>query len=127
VKGIVIVILACLCLAISVVGQTWSEMGFGTVITNTSMLEDPLKGLSKMYDSLSSKGKDLQDVFIARMDKTAQANGLTAPPADDQTPTVAGRYAYILFVAIAMVASAVAIILIGREDAEEKTVLPVKK
>jgi hypothetical protein len=102
-------------------------MGFGTEITNTSMLEDPLKGLAKAYDGLSNKGKELQGIFVDNLKETAKANGLDQVPSDMETPNIAGRYAYILFVAIALVAAAVAIILIGREDAEEKLVLPVKK
>jgi hypothetical protein len=32
-----------------------------------------------------------------------------------------------LFMGLAMVAAAIAIVIVGREEAEEKTVLPVKK
>ena len=38
-----------------------------------------------------------------------------------------GDYAYSLLMAMALVAAAIGITAIGREDAEEKTVLPVKK
>lgn len=38
-----------------------------------------------------------------------------------------GDYAYSLVMGIAMIGAAVGIAAIGREDAEEKTVLPVKK
>ncbi len=38
-----------------------------------------------------------------------------------------GDYAYALVMGLAMIASAVGIAAIGREDGEEKTVLPVKK
>ena len=36
-------------------------------------------------------------------------------------------YAYSLFLGLAMVAAAIGINVIGREDSEEKTVLPIKK
>jgi hypothetical protein len=38
-----------------------------------------------------------------------------------------GDYAYSLVMGLAMVAAAIGIAAIGREEAEEKTVLPVKK
>ncbi len=38
-----------------------------------------------------------------------------------------GDYAYALVVGVAMTASAIGIAAIGREEAEEKTVIPVKK
>ncbi len=38
-----------------------------------------------------------------------------------------GEYAYSLFMFVSLVIASIAIVLIGREDAEEKTILPVKK
>jgi hypothetical protein len=38
-----------------------------------------------------------------------------------------GDYAYSLVIGLAMIAAAIGIAAVGREEAEEKTVLPVKK
>jgi len=38
-----------------------------------------------------------------------------------------GDYAYSFFLALALVVASIGIVLIGREEAEEKTILPVKK
>jgi len=109
VKFIVIFILAAACLAVSIVLMPWAELNFtGDFPTWLAWAMDPL-GVASFFHSLPW-GTPLTDFLTAQ---GAKGNF--------------GDYAYALFMALAMVASAIAIVIVGKEDAEEKTVLPVKK
>jgi hypothetical protein len=130
VKGIVIGVLAIACLVMSVIFQPWAEMGFGVdpnVIASDSLLGPPLHALANWYQQqFGGAAAQLQSQIKGKLDEQAQANGAKPDP-DWSKSVIAGDYTYITVMAFAMFASAVAIIVIGREDAEEKTVLPVKK
>lgn len=110
-KGLLILVLAVACLGLTVL-MAWSELNFqGTFPAWINWLMQPL-GVSKMFDSLRPIGDQIGAFLTDR-----GAGG----------EKVQGTYAWALFMFGAMCASAIAIILIGREEAEEKTVLPVKK
>jgi len=108
-KFIVITILAAACLLVSLILMPWSELNFsGNFPTWLAWAMDPL-GVASFFQSLPWAGP-LKEFLTAQ---GAKANY--------------GDYAYALFMGLAMVAAAIAIVIVGREEAEEKTVLPVKK
>ncbi len=128
-KGIVIAILALATLGLSVIFQPWAEMGFGTdpsEIANDSLLAPPLHALANFYQQFSGQANHIQSEIKGKLDAQAKETDRTPDP-DWGKSVIAGDYTYVYVMAFAMFASATAIILIGREDAEEKTVLPVKK
>jgi hypothetical protein len=88
----------------------WSELNFtGNFPPWCAWALKPL-GVSAFFNTYTQLGAQLQE--------TLQAHG-----AENKF----GDYAYVLMMAIAMVLAAVAIIIVGRDDAEEKTLLPTKK
>ena len=111
-KDILIILLAGLCLIVSLIMQPWAELGFkGDFPAWLSWLTGPL-GLNHFFNELGSTqfAKDIQE-FLTK--QGAQTNF--------------GDYAYSLFLFTALIVAAIAIILIGREEAEEKLLLPAKK
>jgi hypothetical protein len=132
VKGIVIVILMVVVAGISLIFQPWSELGFcldPNDITKASMLGPHLKTLANTYDAMGMKdlGQKLQDQTITGLNEEAKENGLKQPDPDWKNPVLSGDYAYVYFMSFSLLLAAIAIMLIGREDAEEKLILPVKK
>jgi hypothetical protein len=108
-KFIVIPILAVAALLVSVILMPWSELNFtGDFPTWLAWAMGPL-GVAAFFHSIPW-GDQLKDFLLAQGAKTHF-----------------GDYAYALFMGLAMVAAAIAIVIVGREEAEEKTVLPVKK
>jgi hypothetical protein len=129
VKGIIIGILAIACLVLSVVFQPWAEMGFGTdpnELATDSLLAQPVHALAGWYSQFDGMAKSLQSDIKGKLDQEAIQTGAKPDP-DWGKSVIAGNYTYVYVMAFAMFASAVAIIVIGREDAEEKTVIPIKK
>jgi hypothetical protein len=129
VKGIVIGILALACLVLSVVFQPWAEMGFGVdpnELATDSLLGPPLHSLANWYQQFNGIASSVQTQIKGKLDEEAKETGATPDP-DWSKPVIAGNYTYGAVMAFAMFAAAVAIIVIGREDAEEKTVIPIKK
>jgi hypothetical protein len=109
IKSILIPVLAALCLLVSIVLQPWSELGFNGNFPNwLSWAMTPL-GVASMFKDIPW-GQPIETFLKAQ---GAKANF--------------GDYAYSLFMCMAMTAAAIAIVLVGKEDAEEKTVLPLKK
>jgi hypothetical protein len=109
IKDLVIIILALLCFGISIVMLPWSELGFnGHFPPWLAWALDPI-GIGMFFDHIPG-GKAIHDF-------------LSQQGARDKF----GDYAYALFMFAALIVAAVAIILIGREDVEEKTILPLKK
>jgi len=119
-KGIILLAFAGAVVAISVL-MAWSELGFtGTLpdwlhdLTSRVGLQAPISGF---FNSLTpSLGKDLIGYL--------EGKGVSVNP--NSTASL-GDYGYILFMGLALVLAGIAIMIIGKEDAEEKTVLPVKK
>ncbi len=131
-KGIVIVILMVVVAGISLIFQPWSELGFcldPNDITKASMLGPHLTSLANTYDSMGFKslGEKLQSQTLTGLNEEAKENGLKQPDPDWKNPVVSGDYAYVYFMSFSLLLAAIAIMLIGREDAEEKLILPVKK
>lgn len=109
-KGIAILVLAAVCVSASVL-MAWSELGYtGKFPEWIAWLMQPL-GISAQFNQLSDgPGKELTE-FLTKAG--AKSNF--------------GDYGYALFMFVAMCAAAIAIMIIGREDSEEKTVIPAKK
>jgi hypothetical protein len=111
-KDIVIILLALICIGVSIMMQPWAELGFsGNFPAWLSCIAQPT-GVSELFTNLG-KSNFAHDIQQYLSDQGAKANF--------------GDYAYVLFMFVAMIVAAIAIVLIGVEDAEEKTVLPVKK
>ena len=110
VKAVVILALAAGCLYFSLIFMPWAEMNFtGDFPPWCAWALTPLH-VSAYLDSFTKFGLHLQN--------TLKSNGAA---------NNFGDYAYVLMMSVAMVLAAVAIIVIGRDDAEEKTLLPTKK
>ncbi|HEY9786166.1 MAG TPA: hypothetical protein V6D17_12235 [Candidatus Obscuribacterales bacterium] len=109
-KGIVILLLAGVCVATSIL-MLWSELQYtGNFPDWIAWLMGPL-GVSNLFNELKAS---LGDPLV----KQLQAAGAQAQ---------LGDYGYALFMFVALCAAAVAIMIIGKEDSEEKTILPLKK
>ncbi len=106
---ILVWIFAFLCFSVSIVLLPWSELGFnGHFPPWLAWAFDPI-GLAAFFNSIPGA--------------TAIEDLLKQQGAKDNF----GNYAYALFMFAALILGAIAIVLIGREDAEEKTILPLKK
>src|ERR1700686_2817255 len=111
-KDILILLLAMSCVAVSLIMQPWAELGFtGNFPAWLAWITKPL-GVSKFFSELGS-GKLAHGI----------QNFLSSAGAQSHF----GDYAYALVLVAALVTAALAIVLIGCEDAEEKTILPIKK
>jgi len=108
-KFIVISILATACFLVSVILMPWSELNFSGNFPNWIAWATGPLGVAGFFHSIPW-GDSLTEYLKTQ---GAQKNF--------------GDYAYALFMGMAMVASAIAIVIVGREDAEEKTIIPVKK
>jgi len=119
-KGIILLAFAGAVVAVSVL-MAWSELGFAgtlpdwlTDLTTRIGLHGTISGF---FNSLTpSLGTDLT--------KYLQDKGVSVNP---KSTASLGDYGYILFMGVALVVAGIGIMIIGKEDAEEKTVLPVKK
>jgi hypothetical protein len=108
-KDILILILAALCLGVSLVFMPWCELNF------TGNFPDWLNGVTSHFGI---------DKFFAGL---SAHNKLMEIIKSCHAPSNLGDYAYSLFLFGAMTVAAVAIILIGKEENSEKTVLEAKK
>jgi len=121
-KAVLIGIIGIVVVIGSVIFMPWAELGFGldkaaVPAWATGIVESPL------YQSLQSTGQDSYDKLnkaITQEDEQQNGTG-------KMSKLVAGNYTYAFAMAVLMTLAAIGIMLIGREDSEEKTVLPVKK
>jgi|SRR6516225_9437610 hypothetical protein len=110
-KDVLIIVLAATCVIVSLILLPWAELGFkGDFPAWLSWLTGAL-GIDKCFNELGNCqfAKDIQEYLVQQGAKNF------------------GEYAYSLFLFIALVVAAIAIILIGREESEEKLLLPAKK
>ncbi|HEY9713606.1 MAG TPA: hypothetical protein V6C72_09045 [Chroococcales cyanobacterium] len=122
VKGLIILCVAVAVVGISLLLQPWSELGFGFDEKQVPEWAKPIVA-SSVFQQLKPYGEKARDYLVGKT-KTEQAEGEATTNLDALN---VGNYTYALVMAIAMVLAAFAIILIGREDSEEKTYVPVKK
>jgi hypothetical protein len=112
-KDILILILAAMTLIVSLIFLPWSELGFNGNFPGW---------LSSIMQHLGVAG------FVeAKFNGLAQHPQLMEAIRSDHAPDNLNDYAYALFLFLAMTAAAIAIVLIGKEDNSEKTVLQAKK
>jgi hypothetical protein len=110
---VLVLLFAAACVGISVF-MPWAELGLPTSAT---AIPEPAKsvlsavGMSGIFDGLG--GLKEQAAAIVK-----------SVPSHD---TNFAYYVYSVFLALAMTAAALAILIVGKEDAEEKTILPEKK
>ncbi len=119
-KGIILLAFAGAVVGISIL-MAWSELGFAgnlpdwlADLTTRIGLHDAISGF---FNSLTpGMGNDLLTYL--------KGKGVTV---NEKSTASLGDYGYILFMGLALTVAGIGIMIIGREDAEEKTVLPVKK
>lgn len=119
-KGIILLAFAGAVVAVSVL-MAWSELGF------SGTLPDWLSDLTSrigLHGLISESFNNLKPGMGADLTKFLEGKGVSVNP---KSTASLGDYGYILFMGIALVIAGIAIMIIGKEDAEEKTVIPVKK
>lgn len=119
-KGIIILAFAGAVVAVSVL-MAWSELGFAGTLPN--WLTDLTTRLG-VHGMISSFFNSLTPGMGTDLTKYLEGKGVSVNP---KSTASLGDYGYILFMGVALVLAGIGIMIIGREDAEEKTVLPVKK
>lgn len=93
----------------------WAELHLPETAQQAKMMmPDFLRPLVEILKPLGILLRPVRDWAVSRL-----------PEANN--PVEFSYYAYSFFLALALIAAAFAINAIGREDAEEKTILPVKK
>lgn len=109
-KALFVCAIAAAVFVVSIVFMPWSELGFtGNFPAWLDWLMQPL-GVVKQFNDMLPIGDHLKE-FLQKAGATKNF----------------GDYAYSLFIGFALTLAAIAIILVGKEDAEEKTILPIKK
>jgi hypothetical protein len=101
--------------------MAWSELGFA------GTLPDWLTDLTTrigLHGMISGFFNSLTPTLGTDLTKYLQDKGVSVNP---KSTASLGDYGYILFMGVALVVAGIGIMIIGKEDAEEKTVLPVKK
>lgn len=94
--------------------------------------ESPLRSeeIMKVFGELANNGIKMLG-FPTDADYKSSIESRLSNPAGDGEATVQGAnfpyYVYSVFLGLAMLAGAIAIQAVGREDSEEKTILPIKK
>lgn len=119
-KGIILLAFAGAVVAVSVL-MAWSELGFA------GTLPDWLTDLTTrigLHGMISGFFNSLTPTLGTDLTKYLQDKGVSVNP---KSTASLGDYGYILFMGVALVVAGIGIMIIGKEDAEEKTVLPVKK
>lgn len=119
-KGIILLAFAGAVVAVSVL-MAWSELGF------SGTLPDWLTDLTSrigLHGLISESFNNLKPGLGGDLTKFLEGKGVSVNP---KSTASLGDYGYILFMGIALVIAGIAIMIIGKEDAEEKTVIPVKK
>ena len=113
---------ALICLWAALFFMPYAELGFnGNFPQWSNWFVKPL-GLDKAFES----AKDLGDKLTTDL----KEYGATARQVDLTDPAKGasyGDYGYALALGLALIAGGIAVAAIGREEAEESTVLPVKK
>ncbi len=109
VKSVFVEVVAILCLVAALILQPWSELNF-----NPDAMPVWLNAIVPGLKGLMAPLAPLGDLASAAL----KANGAT---------TNLGDYMYALVMFGIMTLIGIAYILVGREEAEEKTILPVKK
>lgn len=119
-KGIILLAFAGAVVAVSVL-MAWSELGFA------GTLPDWLTDLTTrigLHGMISGFFNSLTPTLGTDLTKYLQDKGVSVNP---KSTASLGDYGYILFMGVALVVAGIGIMIIGKEDAEEKTVLPVEK
>lgn len=119
-KGIILLAFAGAVVAVSIL-MAWSELGFTGTLPD--WLHD-LTGRIGLQSSITGFFNSLTPGMGADLTKYLEGKGVSVNP---KSTASLGDYGYILFMGVALTIAGIAIMIIGREDAEEKTVLPVKK
>ncbi len=125
-KLAVVAVVALVVVSLSLMLMPWAESGFGFDKTALPVWSQPIFE-NEPFTSLKPLGdwaqKSISDALAAasHVDKDDQnAKG-------QSNPFLAGDYTYAMVMGLAMVLAALAIMFVGKEDAEEKLILPAKK
>jgi hypothetical protein len=109
-KDLLTIFLALVGLATSLLFMPWAELNFGWQFPPWLRVILVPIGVPKIFQELQPLADKIRNLLL----QAGAENHF-------------GDYAYMAFLALAMIAAAIAIHLIGREEAEEKTLLPQKK
>jgi len=108
-QDILVLILALITLSLAFVFLPWAELNFTGDFPDWISSVTNLLGVNKLFNYLGSNSE-----LMSLVKASDAKNNL-------------GDYAYSLFLFAAITASAIAFVLVGREENTEKTVLQVKK
>jgi hypothetical protein len=108
-KSIFVIAVAGICLYVALVMMPWSELQFGFIAKQVPGWADPLVN-SPVMKSLTDLGHGVVD-YLTKQGTTSQY----------------GDYMYGFCIFIILTLIGLAYIVVGREEAEEKLILPIKK
>lgn len=119
-KLVVVGVVAAIVVAISLMLMPWAESGFGFDKKALPEWSQPIFD-NPPFTSLKPLGEWAQQSLSGHVDKADEnAKGQI-------NPIAAGNYTYAMVMGLAMILASLAIIFVGKDDAEEKLILPVKK
>lgn len=120
-KLVIVGVVALMVVAISLTLMPWAESGFGFEPQKLPEWSQHIFDANGPFASLKPLGDWAQQALTSKVDK-GDLN-----KSNQIDPILAGNYMYALAMGAAMTLAAIAIMYVGKEDAEEKTILPVKK
>ncbi len=119
-KLAVVAVVALVVVSLSLMLMPWAESGFGFDKTSLPLWSQPIFE-NEPFTSLKPLGDWAQKSLSGHVDKEDEnAKGQI-------NPFLAGDYTYAMVMGLAMILAALAIMFVGKEDAEEKLILPAKK
>jgi len=119
-KLVVVALIGVAVVGVSLMLMPWAESGFGFAKPALPAWSQPIFD-SPPFTGLKPLGDWAQQRLSGKVDKDDEsAKGVI-------NPIAAGNYTYAMAMGVAMILAAFAIMFVGKDDAEEKLIIPVKK
>ncbi len=119
-KLVVVAIIGAAVVGVSLLLMPWAESGFGFDKAALPEWSQPIFE-NAPFTSLKPLGDWAQQRLSGKVDKDDEsAKG-------EINPIAAGNYTYAVAMGVAMILASLAIMFVGKDDAEEKLIIPVKK
>ncbi|MBS2003525.1 MAG: hypothetical protein U0103_07820 [Candidatus Obscuribacterales bacterium] len=119
-KLVVVALIGVAVVGVSLMLMPWAESGFGFDKPALPAWSQPIFD-SPPFTGLKPLGDWAQQRLSGKVDKDDEsAKGVI-------NPIAAGNYTYAMAMGVAMILAAFAIMFVGKDDAEEKLIIPVKK
>lgn len=119
-KLVVVALIGAMVVGVSLMLMPWAESGFGFDKPALPAWSQPIFE-NPPFTSLKPLGDWAQHKLSGQVDKDDEsAKG-------EINPIAAGNYTYAMAMGVAMLLASLAIIFVGKDDAEEKLIIPVKK